>query len=106
MRMSVLFAVVAIFTGINLVITPYLKEPALWGVLLAAVFILINFVAGKMRLWSGIAWIIAAGIIISMMVNGYVPDDKFRYLISVFSCLSSTWYAVVEFRREKITVDS
>ncbi|MDW2612025.1 hypothetical protein RYZ51_26085, partial [Escherichia coli] len=34
MRKSVSFAVVTFFTGINLVINPFLEEPALWGALL------------------------------------------------------------------------
>lgn len=101
MRKSVSFAVVTFFTGINLVINPFLEEPALWGALLAGIFILINIVAEKMHLWSGVAWIIAAGIILAMMINGYVLGDKFKYLICVFSFLSSAWYSVVEFRKKK-----
>jgi hypothetical protein len=54
------------------------------GALLAGIFILINIVAEKMHLWSGVAWIIAAGIILAMMINGYVLGDKFN-ILSAFS---------------------
>ncbi|HBK4632014.1 TPA: hypothetical protein LLS62_005593, partial [Klebsiella michiganensis] len=58
MRMSVMFAVVALFTGINLLYNPIQPLLALWGAILAVAFILMNVVADKMRLWSGVAWII------------------------------------------------
>jgi hypothetical protein len=35
-------------------------------------------VADKLRLWSGIAWIIVAGIIITLMLQGKEPGDEFR----------------------------
>ncbi|MCM2209800.1 hypothetical protein MYF61_29770, partial [Klebsiella quasipneumoniae] len=63
--------------------------------------ILIIIVAVNMHLWSGVAWIISAGIILSMMINVYVLGDKFKYLIFVFSFLSYAWYSVVEFRKKK-----
>lgn len=47
MRMSVMFAVVALFTGINLLFTPFQPVPAVWGAILAVAFVLINVVADK-----------------------------------------------------------
>jgi hypothetical protein len=51
----------------------------------AVAFVLINVVADKLRLWSGIAWIIVAGIIITLMLKGKEPGDEFRVLITVFA---------------------
>ncbi|EDN4742966.1 hypothetical protein MJV30_004280 [Salmonella enterica] len=75
--------------------------PALWGAGLAIAFILINVVADKLRLWSGVAWIIVAGIIITLMLKGKAPGDEFRVLITVFAFLASAWYSVVLYRKEK-----
>jgi hypothetical protein len=59
------------------------------GAILAVAFVLINVVADKLRLWSGIAWIIVAGIIITLMLKGKEPGDEFRVLITVFAFLAS-----------------
>lgn len=67
----------------------------------AVTFILINVVADKLRLWSGVAWIIVAGIIITLMLKGKEPCDKLRVLITVFAFLASAWYRVVQYRKEK-----
>lgn len=50
MRMSLMFAAFALFSGVNLLFVPFLPEPALWGVILTAAFIMINVVSDKMRL--------------------------------------------------------
>lgn len=55
------------------------------GAITAVAFVLINVVADKLRLWSGIAWIIVAGIIITLMLKGKEPGDEFRVLITVFA---------------------
>lgn len=83
MRMSLMFAAVTLLTGINLLFIPFQPVPALWGAGLAVAFILINVVVDKLRLWSGIAWIIVAGIIITLMLKGKKPGDEFRVLITV-----------------------
>ena len=75
-RMPVMFAVVALFTGINLLYNPFQPVPAVWGTILAVAFVLINAVADKMRLWSGVAWIIVAGIIMTMMLKGKGPGEE------------------------------
>lgn len=54
MRMSLMFAAVTLLTGINLFFIPFQPVPALWGAILAVAFVLINVVADKLRLWSGI----------------------------------------------------
>ncbi|TYD52637.1 hypothetical protein, partial [Klebsiella pneumoniae] len=54
---------------------------ALWGAILAVAFVLINVVAEKLLLWSGMAWIIVAGIIITLMLKGKEPGDELRVLI-------------------------
>ncbi|EGP1326483.1 hypothetical protein IV638_004437, partial [Salmonella enterica] len=64
-------------------------------------FILINVVADKLRLWSGAAWIIVAGIIITLMLKGKERGDEFKVLITVFAFLASAWYSVVQYRKEK-----
>ncbi len=84
MRMSLMFAAVTLLTGINLFFIPFQPVPALWGAILAVAFVLINVVADKLRLWSGIAWIIVAGIIITLMLKGKEPGDELRGLITVF----------------------
>lgn len=71
------------------------------GAILVVAFVLINVVADKLRLWSGMAWIIVAGIIITLMLQGKEPGDEFRILITVFAFLASTWYGVVQYRKEK-----
>lgn len=70
------------------------------GAILAVAFVLINVVADKLRLWSGIAWIIVAGIIITLMLKGKEPGDEFRVLITVFAFTASIWYSVAQFRKE------
>ncbi|SBY77593.1 putative alcohol dehydrogenase class III [Klebsiella pneumoniae] len=85
MRMSLMFAAVTLLTGINLFFIPFQPVPALWGAILAVAFVLINVVADKLRLWSGIAWIIVAGIIITLMLKGKEPGDELRGLITVFA---------------------
>ncbi|MEX0529918.1 hypothetical protein [Raoultella terrigena] len=101
MRMSVMFAVVALFTGINLLYNPFQPVPAVWGAILAVAFVLINVIADKMRLWSGVAWIIVAGIIMTMMLKGKEPGNELRMVINVFAFLSSAWYSVALYRKEK-----
>ncbi|EAO1734729.1 hypothetical protein DB202_23040 [Salmonella enterica] len=101
MRMSLMFTAVTLLTGINLLFIPFQPVPALWGAGLAAAFILMNAVADKLRLWSGVAWIIVAGIIIALMLKGKEPGDEFRVLITVFAFLASAWYSVVQYRKEK-----
>jgi hypothetical protein len=71
------------------------------GAILAVAFVLINVVADKLRLWSGIAWIIVAGIIITLMLKGKEPGDELRVLITVFAFLASAWYCVVQYRKEQ-----
>lgn len=101
MRMSLMFAAVALLTGINLLFIPFLPVPALWGGILAVSFLLINVVADKLRLWSGVAWIIVAGIILTLMLKGNEPGDELRVLITVFAFLASAWYCSVQYRKEK-----
>ena len=101
MRMSVMFAVVALFTGINLLYNPFQPVPALWGATLSVAFVLINVVADKMRLWTGVAWIIVAGIVMTMMLKGKEPGNGLRMVINVFAFLSSAWYSVALYRKEK-----
>lgn len=81
MRMSLMFAAVTLLTGINLIFIPFQPVPALWGAILAVAFVLINVVAEKLLLWSGMAWIIVAGIIITLMLKGKEPGDELRVLI-------------------------
>ncbi|HCA6527063.1 TPA: hypothetical protein PB254_005202 [Klebsiella pneumoniae] len=101
MRMSLMFAAVTLLTGINLFFIPFQPVPALWGAILAVAFVLINVVADKLRLWSGIAWIIVAGIIITLMLKGKEPGDELRVLITVFAFLASAWYCLVQYRKEQ-----
>lgn len=97
--MSLMFAAVTLLTGINLLFIPFQPVPALWGGILAVAFILMNVVADKLRLWSGVAWIIVAGIIITLMLKGKEPGDELRVLITVFAFLASAWYSVVQYRK-------
>ena len=101
MRMSLMFAAVTLLTGINLFFIPFQPVSALWGAILVVAFVLIHVVADKLRLWSGMAWIIVAGIIIKLMLQGKETGDEFRVLITVFAFLASAWYCVVQYRKEK-----
>lgn len=101
MRMSLMFAAVTLLTGINLLFIPFQPVPALWGAGLAVAFILMNVAADKLRLWSGVAWIIVAGIIITLMLKGKGPGDELRVLITVLAFLASAWYSIVQYRKEK-----
>ena len=78
MRISLMFAAVTLLTGINLFFIPFQPVPALWGAGLSIAFILMNVAADKLRLWSGVAWIIVAGIIIILMLKGKEPGDELR----------------------------
>ena len=82
MRMSLMFAAVTLLTGINLFLFRF-SLFRLCGAIPAVAFVLINVVADKLRLWSGIAWIIVAGIIITLMLKGKEPGDELRGLITV-----------------------
>ncbi|SAQ55853.1 hypothetical protein [Klebsiella oxytoca] len=101
MRMSALFALTCLFSAFNLVFMPFHPFMMLWGSLLSITFILINVIADRLRLWPGIAWGIAAAVIVVFMLNGAQPDEENRVLISTFACLASAWYAGVQFRKEK-----
>ena len=72
--MSLMFAAVTLLTGINLFLLPFQPVPALWGAIVAVAFCSeVNVVTDTLRLWSGIAWIIVAGIIITLMLKGKEP---------------------------------
>lgn len=60
-----------------------------------------NVLADKLRLWSGVAWIIVAGLIITLMLKGKEPDYELRVLITVFAFMASAWYSFVQYRKEK-----
>ncbi|VEC46272.1 Uncharacterised protein [Klebsiella aerogenes] len=77
MRMSLMFAAVTLLTGIKPVFYSVSACSGSVGAILAIAFVLINVVADKLRLWSGIAWIIVAGIIITLMLKGKEPGDEF-----------------------------
>jgi hypothetical protein len=77
-------------------VLPFLIVPsqpvhALWEAILAVAFILVNVVAGKMRIWNAVAWIIVAGIIMAVMLKGKEPGKQLRVLITVFAYLASAW---------------
>ncbi|QSW17704.1 hypothetical protein J1F62_29895 (plasmid) [Klebsiella michiganensis] len=101
MRMSALFALTFILTALNLVFMPLHPFMMLWAFCLAIAFILVNVIADRLRLWSGVAWGIAAAVIVAFMLNDAQPDEENRVLISSFACLVSAWYAVAQFRKEK-----
>ena len=101
MRMSVLFALTCLFSAFNLVFMPFHPVMMLWAFGLSAAFVIVNIIADRLRLWSGIAWGIAAAVIVASMLNGAQPDEENRVLISSFACLVSAWYAGVQFRKEK-----
>lgn len=101
MRISVLFALTSVFTAFNLVFMPFHPFMMLWALGLSLGFILVNVIADRLRLWSGIAWGMAAAVIVVLMLNGTQPDEENRVLISTFACFASAWYAVVQFRKEK-----
>ena len=54
---------------------PFQPVHALWGAGLSVAFILLNILADKMRLWSGVPWTIAAGVIIAAMLQGQEPGE-------------------------------
>lgn len=60
-----------------------------------------NVLADKLRLWSGVAWIIVAGLIITLMLKGKEPGYELRVLITVFAFLASARYSVAQYRKEK-----
>lgn len=101
MRMSALFAITCLFSAFNLVFMPFHPLMMLWAFWFSIAFILVNVIADRLRLWSGIAWGIAAAVIVVFMLNGAEPNEENRVLISSFACLASAWYAGVLFRKEK-----
>lgn len=101
MRMSALFAMTCLFSAFNLVFMPFHPVMMLWAFGLSVAFILVNIIADRLRLWSGIVWGIAAAVIVAFMLDGAQPDEENRVLISTFACLASAWYAGVQFRKEK-----
>jgi hypothetical protein len=102
--MSVLFAITCLFSAFNLVFMPFHPVMMLWAFGLSVAFIIVNIIADRLRLWSGIAWAMAAAVIVAFMLNGAEPNEENRVLISTFACLASAWYAGVQFRRERVSV--
>lgn len=68
MRMSVLFALTCLFSAFNLVFMPFHPVMMLWAFGLSAAFVIVNIIADRLRLWSGIAWGIAAAVIVASML--------------------------------------
>ncbi|HED4271282.1 TPA: hypothetical protein R4302_005275 [Klebsiella oxytoca] len=101
MRMSVLFAITCLLSAFNLVFMPFHPVMMLWAFGLSVAFIIVNIIADRLRLWSGIAWAMAAAVIVAYMLNGAETNEENRVLISTFACLASAWYAGVQFRKEK-----
>lgn len=101
MRMSALFAITCLLSAFNLVFMPFHPLMMLWAFWLSIGFILVNIIAERLRLWSGIAWGMAAAVLVVFMLNGAEPNEENRVLISTFACLASAWYAVIQFRKEK-----
>jgi hypothetical protein len=97
--MSVLFAITCLFSAFNLVFMPFHPVMMLWAFGLSVAFIIVNIIADRLRLWSGIAWAMAAAVIVAFMLNGAEPDEENRVLISTFACLASAWYAGVHQKR-------
>lgn len=89
-----------LFTGISLLFIPFQPLPALKGATLTIAFTLINIVEDKMRLWSGVAWIIVAGIIMAVMLKGKEAGEKLRVLITVFALLTSAWDSIMQYRKK------
>lgn len=58
------------------------------GATLAVAFVLMNVV-------------VVAGIIMTMMLKGKGPGEELRVVINVFAFLSSAWYSVALYRKEK-----
>ncbi|MCW9490384.1 hypothetical protein ORL56_24095 [Klebsiella michiganensis] len=98
MRMSVMFGAVNRYQSF-LYSVPACSR--LMGAGLSVAFILLNILADKMRLWSGVPWTIAAGVIIAAMLQGQEPGEGLRVLVTVFAFMASVWYAVTQFRKEK-----
>lgn len=101
MRMSALFAITCLFSAFNLVFMPFHPLMMLWAFWFSIAFILVNVIADRLRLWSGIAWEIAAAVMVIFMLSDALPDEENRVLISSFACFVSAWYAVVQLRKEK-----
>ncbi|CAH3981439.1 hypothetical protein AI2682V1_5134, partial (plasmid) [Klebsiella pneumoniae] len=100
-RMSALFAITCLLSAFNLVFMPFHPVMMLWAFGLSVAFVIVNIIADRLRLWSGIAWGMAAAVIVAFMLNSAEPDEENRVLISTFACLASAWYAGVQFRKEK-----
>ncbi|MCJ3377249.1 hypothetical protein LNY74_06160 [Klebsiella pneumoniae] len=106
MRMSALFAITCLLSAFNLVFMPFHPVMMLWAFGLSVAFIIVNIIADRLRLWSGVAWGMAAVVIVVFMLNGAQPDEENRVLISTFACLASAWYAGVQYRKEKLESQS
>ena len=101
MRMSALFAITCLLSAFNLVFMPFHPVMMLWAFGLSVAFIIVNIIADRLRLWSGIAWAMAAAVIVAFMLNGAELNEENRVLNSTFAFLASAWYAGVQFRKEK-----
>jgi hypothetical protein len=86
--MSALFAITCLLSAFNLVFMPFHPVMMLWAFGLSVAFVIVNIIADRLRLWSGIAWGMAAAVIVAFMLNGAEPDEENRVLISTFACLS------------------
>ncbi len=101
MRLSVLFALTFMLTAFNLVFMPFYLLMMLWATVSALAFVALNVIAGKLHLWSGVAWEIAAACVVIFIIVGELPDDEIREGITTFSSIICAWYAAVLFRKEK-----
>lgn len=78
MRMSALFAITCLLSAFNLVFMPFHPVMMLWAFGLSVAFVIVNIIADRLRLWSGIAWGMAAAVIVAFMLNSAEPDEENR----------------------------
>jgi hypothetical protein len=81
-RMSALFALTSVFSAFNLVFMPFHPVMMLWAFGLSVAFIIVNIIADRLRLWSGIAW-------------EWLPPSSSLLCLTVHSPMKKTGYSSV-----------
>ncbi|MDU7288548.1 MAG: hypothetical protein E7L40_13715 [Corynebacterium kroppenstedtii] len=88
--MSALFALTSVFSALNLVFMPFHPVMMLWAFGLSVAFIIVNIIADRLRLWSGIAWGMAAA-----RPPGCKAQRRFapaRFVVAAGSCSFLAWF--------------
>lgn len=92
-----LYVMLAVLMGINLLTLPLMLVPLMWGMAFSIMFIWVNYLSVKYKIWTGIFWLLGSAIVGVYIFNGRDLGIEMRITVSMFSCFSGLWYACKEY---------